>query len=169
MSANRPPAPATSPEDVPVIRRVGRREQKHFTLLRGEPEQLPLSIRRVLRKPAFGVNWALAHRLPLSLRGSFWLVPGRHTLCLVHAKNIHEVSTACAPTKVALAHGVVSASLRDASAIAPAQRQIVGVVPDGISKAVVHAGNTATRAHVRRHLFVLEDSIDQPPDVVSLN
>lgn len=152
-----------------MVRRVGRREWKHFALLRGEPEPLPLSVRRILRKPAFGVNWALARRLPLSLRESFWLVPGSHTLCLVHAKGVHAVSTACTPTKVALAHGVVFASLREAGPVAPARRQVVGVVPDGTRKAVVHTGKTATKARVRRHLFVIEDSIDQPPDVVSLD
>jgi hypothetical protein len=115
------------------------------------------------------MNWALAQRVPLSLRGSFWLVPGRHVLCLLHAITVHEASSACAPTKIALAHGIVAVSLREASAVAPAERLIVGVVPDEASEAVVHTRGIASRVAIARHLFVLKDSINEPPDVVSLN
>jgi hypothetical protein len=115
------------------------------------------------------MNWALAQRVPLSLRGSFWLVPGRHVLCLLHAITVHEASSACAPTKIALAHGIVAVSLREASAVAPAERLIVGVVPDGVSEAVVHTRGIASRVAIARHLFVLKDSINEPPDVVSLD
>jgi hypothetical protein len=115
------------------------------------------------------MNWALAQRVPLSLRGSFWLVPGRHVLCLLHAMTVHEASSACAPTKIALAHGIVAVSLREASAVAPAERLIVGVVPDGASEAVVHTRGIASRVAIARHLFVLKDSMNEPPDGVSLN
>jgi hypothetical protein len=152
-----------------VVRRVDRSQLDHFALLRGTPEPLPPSVRRVLRKPTYGMNWALSQRVHLSLRGSFWLIPGHHVLCLLHAETVHEASSACAPTKIALAHGIVAVSLREASAGAPAERLIVGVVPDGTSQAVVHTGRTASRVAIARHLFVLKDSMNEPPDVVSLN
>lgn len=168
-SSARRPIPPVSPQEVAVIRRVGANERKHFALLRGQPEPLPLYVRRILRRPNFGVNWDLAHRLPLSLRRSFWLVPGRRFLCVVYTQTIHEVADACAPTKVALEHGIVAASLRDPGTIGPAQRLIVGVVPDGASEAVVHTGKVASKVSIARHLFVLKDSLGRPPDVVSLS
>lgn len=160
--------PSASPEELAVIRRIGTNERKHFALLRGKPEPLPLYVRRILRRPSFGVNWDLAHRLPLSLRRSFWLVPGRRHLCLVHTQTNHEVADACAPTGVALKHGITAVSLRDPGAVRPAQRLIVGVAPDGISEAVVHTGKVASRVLIMRHLFVLEDSLSQPPNIVLL-
>lgn len=166
-SAGRPVPPA-SPQEMAVIRRIGTNERKRFTLLRGKPEPLPLYVRRILRRPSFGVNWDLAHRLPLSLRRSFWLVPGRGHLCLVHTETIHEVADACATTGVALKHGIVAVSLRDPGAVRPAQRLIVGVAPDGASEAVVHTGRVASNVAITRHLVVLRDSLSQPPDVVSL-
>lgn len=87
----------------------------------------------------------------------------------MHAKTIHEVSTACAPTKVALAHGIAAASLREAGAVAPARRLIVGIAPNGVKEAVVHTGEAATTISVTRHLFVLADSMSEPPDVISLD
>ena len=156
------------PDGAGVIERVGRLEREHFALLREEPAPLPHSVRRILRRPTYGMNWALARRLPVSLRDSFWLVPGRHALCLVHEKGVHEVATACAPTNLALKHGVVTASLRDATPISPAQRLIVGVVPDGTSEAVVRTRGSASRVPIEDHAFVLRDSIDAPPDIVSL-
>lgn len=168
-SAASRPAPPPFSEATNPVRSVDRTQRNHFALLRGIPERLPPSVRRVLRKPTYGMNWALAQRLPLSLEGSFWLIPGRHVLCLLHAETIHEASSACAPNKTALSHGIVAVSLREASAVAPAERLIVGVVPDGTIEAVVHTGGTTSRVPVAHHLFVLRDSIEEPPDVVSLS
>jgi len=162
------PAPPPSSEAVTPIHSVERSQRIHFALLRGLPEPLPPSIRRVLRKPTYGMNWELAQRLPLSLRGSFWLIPGRHVLCVLHAETLHEASSACAPTKIALAHGVVAALLQEASAVTPVERLIVGVVPDGATEAAVHTGRITSRVAITHHLFVLRDSMKEPPEVVSL-
>jgi hypothetical protein len=162
------PAPPPSSGATNPLHSVDRAQRKHFALLRGVPEPLPPYVRRVLRKPTYGMNWELAQDVPASFRGSFWLIPGRHVLCLLHAETIHEASSTCAPTKAALAHGVVIASLRTASAVAPAKRLIIGVVPDGTTEAVVHTGGTASSVAIARHLFVLKDSMKDPPRVVSL-
>jgi len=114
------------------------------------------------------MNWDLAQRVPVPLRGSFWLIPGRHVLCLLHAETIHEASSACAPTETALAHGVVAASLQEASVAAPARRLIVGVVPDGTTEVVVHTEEMTSRVETAHHIFVKRDSVEKPPDVVSL-
>lgn len=163
------PAPPPFSEATAQIHSVNRAQRNHFALLRGVPEPLPPSVRRILRKPTFGMNWDLAQRVPISLRGSFWLIPGRHVLCLLHAETIHEASSACAPAKTAFAHGVVAASLREASADIPAKRLVVGVVPDGTTGAVVHTGGMMSRVAIAHNLFVLRDSMEEPPDVVSLN
>lgn len=167
-TASRPAPPPGSEVTMPV-HSIDRAQRTHFALLRGTPEPLPPSVRRILRKPTYGMNWALAQRVPVPMRGSFWLIPGHHVLCLLHAETIHEASSACAPTKIALAHGVVAASLRKARAVTPARRLIVGVVPDGTTEAVVHTGRIASRVPIAHHLFVLRDSIEEPPEVVSLS
>ncbi len=156
-------------EDGHPVHSVSRTQRNHFALLRGAPEPLPPSVRRVLRKPTYGMNWDLAQRVPVGLRGSFWLIPGRGVLCLLHAETIHEASSACAPTKAALAHGIVGASLREGRSEVPAERLIVGVVPDGATEAVVHTGKVASKVAIAHHLFVLRDSMEEPPEVVSLN
>lgn len=167
-TASRPTPPPGSEVTTPV-HSVDRAQRAHFALLRGKPEPLPPSIRRILRKPTYGMNWALAQRVPVSLRGSFWLIPGRRVLCLLHMETAHEASSACAPTKTALAHGIVAVSLQKMSVIPSAERLIVGVVPDGTTEAVVHTGKIASRITIAHHIFVLRDSLEEPPEVVSLN
>jgi hypothetical protein len=160
--------PSASPEHFKTIRRVESIQRENFALLNDKAEPLPLSIRRVLHKPIFGTNWRLAHRLRLSLPGSFWLMPGRQFLCLLHAQGAHDVAAACAPIHVALAHGLVTVSLREASVGTQAERLIVGVVPNGTHGVVVHTKRVATSVTVVRHIFFLRDSMSEPPDVVSL-
>jgi hypothetical protein len=167
-TVSRPAPPPLSGGTGPV-HSVNRAQRNHFALLRGVPEPLPPSVRRILRKPTFGMNWDLAQRVPVSLRGSFWLIPGRHVLCLLHAETVHEASSACAPAKTAFAHGVVAASLREASAGVPAKRLIVGVVPDGTTGAVIHTGRMTSRVAIAHNLLVLRDSMEESPDAVSLN
>lgn len=152
-----------------IIRRVHRSQSRHFALLRDRPEPLPRSITRILGKPDFGMNWALAHRLRLSMNGSFWLVPGNHALCLLHAQATHEVSAACAPTTVTLAHGIAIVSLREAGSRRPIERIVVGVAPDGAHRAAIHTGTAASTVSITRHVFVLKDSMSKPPDVVSVS
>jgi hypothetical protein len=163
-------SPAVPPSARPTspIHSVDRTQRKHFAWLRGEPEPLPPSIRRVLRKSTYGMNWKLAQKVPIPLQGSFWLIPGRHILCFLHAETIHEASSTCAPTKAALRHGVTIASLREARAGTQAKRLIVGVVPDGTAEAVIHTGGTASSRAIAHHLFVLRDSVKLPPNVISL-
>jgi hypothetical protein len=162
------PAPPPFSETTNPVRSVNRSQRSHFALLRGVPEPLPPSVRRILKRPTYGMNWDLAQRVPLSLRGPFWLIPGRHVLCLLHEETAHEASSACAPTKTALAHGIVAASLRQGSTAGAAERLIVGVAPDGVSKAVIHTEQITSRVAIAHHLFVLEDSVEEPPKVVSL-
>lgn len=168
QAGHRPAPPPALPGATPVIRHAAQDQTENFALLRQEPEPLPLSIRRILRQPEFGANWALARRLPLKLGRTFWLVPGRDVLCLVYPQSAHNVATACAPTDVALKHGVVAVSLRDAGPVAPAQRLIVGVVPDGVRRVVVRTGSIASSAAIARHTFVIRDTVNRPPDVVFL-
>jgi hypothetical protein len=125
-------------------------------------------VRRIVRKPAYGLNLTMGHRLRLPMQDRYWLVPGRHVLCLIYAQTKHEVSSSCAPTKVALRHGIVASSFREADGAAPAERVIVGVVPDGTRDAVVHTGKTTVTVAITRHIFVLKDSVSEPPDLVSL-
>jgi hypothetical protein len=81
------------------VLQVQPRQLARFALLRTPPEGLPLSIRRVLHRPVFGINWRLAHRIPAKSEGVYWLVPGDH----VHAETfvLHD-STLAAPDAISL-------------------------------------------------------------------
>ncbi|HKG02151.1 MAG TPA: hypothetical protein VKB03_03150 [Conexibacter sp.] len=151
-----------------MIRHVSPVQRANFELLRGAAESLPPVVRRVMRRPTYGMNWSLAQRLPRTVRDNFWLVPGRDILCLVHASGAHEASSSCAPTELALHHGVVAISLRNHGAFGPTDRTIVGVMPDRATGAVVHTGVAQTTVPVSRHLFVLRDSVKEAPDNVSV-
>lgn len=164
-TASRAAVPSASPpvDDSTPIRRVADAQIARFALLRSPPEGLPGTVRRVLRQPSYGMNWSFAQRVPGAPGGSYWLVPGRDTLCLLHARDGHEITSACAPTEVALAHGVVSASLQNGN---PPRRLIVGILPSDVQHVTVRTGAVTTTVPVTHGLLILRDAHRDPPDEI---
>lgn len=157
------PSAPPSAEDSTPIRRIADAQIAGFALLQSPPEGLPEAVRRVLRQPSYGMNWSFAQRVPGAPDGTYWLVPGRDTLCLLHAPDEHQITSACASTEVALAHGVVSAALQDGD---PPRRLVVGVLPSDVRQVTVHTGGATTTARVRHGLLVLRDAHRSPPDAI---
>jgi hypothetical protein len=149
-------------------------QSSNFSLLRTPPEGLPVEIRRIMRKPTNGTNWDLAQRLPETGFGEFWLLPGNNFICLIARTGkgtLTSISQTCAPTGVALRHGVASVTLRARSLYVPARnnRFIVGVVPDRAAQIVVHTGSFTAKASVEGNgVFRLYDRAVDPPDSLTL-
>lgn len=137
----------------------------NFALLRTSPDGLPPEVSRILNSPISGMRWDLAQRVPLSLPGSYWLAPGAEALCIVATTpESPAVGTVCARVKQALRYGVTNASLDTKSG----KRIVVGVVPDGTRTALVRTDASTASVPVRKGSFVLRDSVNAPPDEVTL-
>ena len=134
----------------------------NFALLRTPPVDIPPNVRS-LRVP--GMRWRLARRVPVSLPGTYWLVPGAEGLCIVATTpRSPAIGTVCARVDQALRHGIANTSLDPVSG----RRTIVGVAPDGTRTVLVRSGTWTTSVHVRHGNFVLRDSVSLPPDRLTL-
>lgn len=137
----------------------------NFALLDAPPDGIPLSIGRALDKSVPEISWKLARRIPVSLIGNYWLVPGARKICVVAAApGSASVGAVCASVTQALHHGVASTSLDPASG----RRVIVGAVPTQIRSVIVRSGTVTTSASAFHGHFVLCDTVAVPPDELTL-
>jgi hypothetical protein len=116
----------------------------------------------------FGTNWSLARRIPVTLSGAYWLVPGNGHLCVISqgSTGTRGVSVTCATVSQAVHAGIAAITVSppgSVSHISPT-RLIVGVAPDGAHEVVVHTRDSDESAPVVNHVFVLRDAIAGPPD-----
>jgi hypothetical protein len=154
-----------------VVTRVEARQRAAFALLRTPPEPLPAETRRLLGPPLFGMSWRLAQRIPVTLAGRYWLVPGNRHLCVVEQGSLGSpgAGSTCARTGDAIAHGIADITVKRAGAGGPAApsgpaRLIVGVAPDGARAVIVRTRGRAARVAVADGTFVLRDALVAPPD-----
>jgi hypothetical protein len=145
--------------------RISPRISPNFALMRTSPDGIPADITRFLRVPAPDMELSLARQVPLSLPGTYWLVPGAEHLCMVATTpGSPAVGTVCATVDEALRHGIANTSLDPASD----ERIIVGVVPDGTRAVRIQSRDSTASARVRNGSFVHRDSVPAPPDRVTL-
>jgi hypothetical protein len=137
----------------------------NFALLNAPPDGIPLAARQTLGGSVPGIRWNLARRIPVSLPGKYWLVPGTDNICVVAmASGSPSVGAVCASVTQALHHGVASTSLNPASG----KRIMVGVVPNGIHTVFVQSGAKTSSVRAVHGRFVLRDSVAAPPDELTL-
>jgi hypothetical protein len=119
-----------------------------------------------MRKPAFGMNWSLAQKLPIPADGRFWLVPANGFLCLAIEKGPNSGNQVCSETKEVLAHGLFLAFLaaHPKELVYGARRFIVGVVPDHARKVVIDTKGSKVTAPVSGGVFVRRDSSSASPN-----
>ena len=111
------------------------------------------------------MSWRLARRIPVSLPGTYWLVPGARDLCVVATTpKSPAVGTVCASINQALHHGIANTLLDPISG----KRIIVGAVPRGTRAVLVQSGSSTTSVRVHHGRFVLRDSLSSPPDKLTL-
>jgi hypothetical protein len=146
----------------PVVKQASLAQTATFRLLRTPAEGLPTDVTRSLHKPTFGLNWKLAQRLPAT--GGFWAVPGRNALCIVGRMEGGSVSVNCGTTRHVVTHGVAAVQLRGSSQPEKGQRSIVGLAPDGAVAVRIYTHQYFTTVPVKDTVFVLRDSVMDPPD-----
>jgi hypothetical protein len=137
----------------------------NFALLHTPPDGIPPTARQALAGSVPGIRWNLARRIPVSLPGTYWLVPGVANICVVvTAPGSPSVGAGCASVSQALHHGIASTSLNRISG----RRVMVGVVPTGTRTVIVRSGATTSSVRALHGTFVLRDSVAAPPDVLTL-
>jgi hypothetical protein len=168
-----PSLPKTSssvrdPQASRVVAKVEHQQLANFALLRTPPEGLPTAVRRILKAPVFGSNWNLAQRIPVTISGAYWLLPGDGYLCVVSEGSMGSptVGTTCARASQARQHGIAAITVVRAvpGSHVAAGRLIVGLAPDSAHQVVVHTAGSAETVPVLDEVFVLHDSIVAPPD-----
>jgi hypothetical protein len=122
-------------------------------------------MRRMLRKPEYGMNWNLAQKLPIPTDGRFWLVPANGFLCLVVQKGPNTGNQVCSETKEVLGHGlfVTFLAAHPKELVYGARRFILGVVPDYARKVGIDTDGSKVMAPVDEGVFVRRDSASASP------
>jgi len=154
-----------------VLEQPAHIQRHNFALLRTRPEGLPARTRRLVSVPDAGINPALAQRIPVMVPGSYWLVPGVGSLCVVsEVPGTPGAGTICASTRQVIEQGFATIALTPverATAGVPS-RLLVGIAPDDARKALVHTHGSVAVAQVFRGVFVLRDSARAPSDFIEL-
>jgi hypothetical protein len=154
-----------------MLKRLSRIQRHNFALLRTRPEGLPARAQAPGTTNQAAMNPALAQRIPVTLPGSYWLVPGIGHLCIVsEIPSTPGSVTICARTQQAIKQGFGTISFTPAEQ-APAARPtrlLVGIAPDDARKALIHTNGSVTAVPVVNGIFVLRDSQPGPSDFTEL-
>jgi hypothetical protein len=167
-SVQRPRVPRPAPR---VLDRLAPVQRDNFALLRTRPEGLPARTRRLVIGRTAGIDPKLAHRIPVVVPGSYWLVPGIGQLCIVsEVPGIPGVGTICARTRQVVHEGLATISFtpRESGGGGVPTRLVVGVAPDDAREALVHTHGSVAVVPVFRGVFVLRDSMRAPSDFIEL-
>lgn len=145
--------------------RISSRLLANFALFHTPPDGISSAASRALATSLPEIRWNLARRIPVSLPGRYWLVPGAANICVI-AKTPESPSPAavCASVAQAVRHGVANTSLNPISG----KRIIVGVVPTGTRVVLVRSGEVTSPVRAFNGHFVLRDSVAAPPDELTL-
>ena len=145
---------------------ISRALRVNFALTRTPPDGVPAVARVSLATlPVRGISWNVAWRIPVSLPGRYWLVPGAEDLCiLAEAAKPPSGGMTCGTIDNALHHAVAYTQLD----LTAGRRVMVGVAPDGTRTVLIQSGLASTTVRVRHGVFVLRDSVAGPPDRLTL-
>ncbi len=165
-------SPSTSTQPPPhVLERLSSIQRHNFALLRTAPEGLPASVRSRIAPTDAAMNPALAQRIPVTVPGSYWLIPGIGYLCVVsEVPWTVGIAAICARTQTVIRHGTGTITFVPAGQ-APARtptRLLIGVAPDDARTALVRTGRSVASVPVVDGVFVLRDSMRRPSDSIEL-
>jgi hypothetical protein len=157
---------------IAIVKHTDPRQVGNFSILRTPPEGLPLRMIRTMHGiHSFGMNWALAQRVPkTNFHGSqLWIVPGNNYLCMLLRKAAERLRVSCATTGMVLIHGLTAITLsvsRQRSRLRH-RRVIVGIAPDRAHRVLIPTGGGLTAIPLMsHHSFVWRDSATAAPDSV---
>jgi hypothetical protein len=154
-----------------VLKRLSRIQRHKFALLRTRPEGLPARARDLGIVTKAAMNPILAQRIPVSLPGSYWLVPGIGYLCIVsEIPGTPGIATVCTRTEQVIKQGFGTISFKPASQDNDGMptRLLVGIAPDDARTALVHTRDMISAVPVVSGVFVLRDSLRGPSDFTEL-
>ncbi|HEY6730739.1 MAG TPA: hypothetical protein VI039_06910 [Solirubrobacterales bacterium] len=162
-----------SQSELPVIPHLEDRQRASFAVFRTSPEPLPRSMRLAMRRPAYGINWDLAQRLPIKHPARAWAAPGDGYICIFTLqvrRGSGAVGATCDTTGGALDRGLAATLLteRGIGAFQKISRAIVGIAPDRAHEIVAEASGAAVRIAVVDGVFVRHDAVPSPPDRLRL-
>jgi hypothetical protein len=154
-----------------VLERLSRIQRHNFALLRTRAEGLPARVRGRITPTDAAMNPALAQRIPVTVPGSHWLVPGIGSLCVVsEVPWLPGPVAVCASTQGVIKHGSGTITFMPAR-FAPTEmptRLLVGIAPDDARTALVHTNRSVAAVPVVDGAFVLRDSLRGPSDFIEL-
>lgn len=160
---------SADPSSAPVIRHPQGSQRANFALFRTRPEGLPRSVRQVLRQPRYGLNWALAQKLPVNTLAEIWAVPGNGFICLISQQKEQVVGATCSTTKEVLSYGLATTFLNEASTgVIRTMRVIVGMAPDRTREVIAHTRQSTVRIPVVGGVFMRRDEGAEPPGQLTL-
>lgn len=165
------PHPGSTQPAPRVLERLSRIQRHNFALLRTPPEGLPARVRRLAPGTPAAVNPALAQRIPVTAPGSYWLVPGIDSLCIVsEVPWAPGIATICARTQQAIKHGSGTITFIPAQQTPAGMptRLLVGIAPDDAHTALVRTRGSVAAVPVLNGVFVLRDSLRVPSDSIEL-
>lgn len=135
-----------------------------FPLLRSEPERLPRDVTRLLRKPVYGMNWALAQTLPTDAEFTAWLVPGAGILCLLVKTG--SLSMTCGRIHRVVVDGLTLTILskQPRHDTSRSTRFVIGVAPAGATSVALRTGSTTSLLVAGpQGVYTLRDRMQKPP------
>lgn len=143
---------------------------KAFSVLRKPRGSLPAPVASSVRaNPVARRTGFHAWNVLTTLQRQVWAVAYEHQLCLIDRSGRDGLATACTTTDRALRHGLMSTFLRDQQGQQPAERLVVGLVPDRAELVEVHTPgfSTVLRRSVG-NILVFEDHVPEPPEELRL-
>lgn len=169
-----PKSPDYDGAKVPTIAHAQPVALQHFAILRAQPDGLPARTMRVMGRPLYGVNPALAKRLqmPFEVPGRIWFAPGNNILCIIaHNEPNHRVNLKCALLEDAVRTGVMGSFIQVPGGSTTwdlpgrGQQLVIGIAPDGARKARVRTGPATTTVPVVDNVWVVDAPSRENPKV----
>ena len=141
-----------------------------FSPLRSVPDVLPGWLRRQVEDHYEKLDPTHAQHVGSSVRGRYWLIPGRDETCLFEARRRPLAVFTCTTASVALGHGFSIVSIRPLgkNGRGPYKRRIFGVVPDWVKRVRVRTKGNVAEPPVHRGFYSMSDWNFNPPDTIAM-
>lgn len=151
----------------PAVSRPSVAQRNVFQLFRSRPEGVPPSLRQVIGRPIYGVNWSLGQAVRSFPSVRVWAVPGNGFVCLFGRQGTDAASATCKTTKEATGQGIaltlITAPVKMTGPRA-VRRSIIGIAPIGVTEVLAISPSVIAHVKVQRGSFIHRDYVDEPPD-----
>lgn len=140
----------------------------HFSILRDSNSEVPESVVQQMGSLAPKPDLSRARLVYSDLLRRTWAVPTAQRICLIDESK-KEVGASCGGIGRVLKQGITITLLDDPGPGTPAERSIIGLVPNGVRQVqVLTPGYRSHLVQVQENVFVLTDQIPEPPEWIEL-